>query len=92
MLVAAARIGDGVILHQGLSDRAISRATGWALAEGMRQRLEAIPGLVEVSTDDEGGGMQVDVTIDRDARSNAFMRLDLPTFGRPRSATRTPDR
>jgi len=39
MTRVAARIGDGVILHQGLSDRAISRATGWALAEGMRPEL-----------------------------------------------------
>lgn len=29
MTRTAARIGDGVILHQGLSDGAIARATGW---------------------------------------------------------------
>ncbi len=31
---AAGRIGDGVILHQGLSDRAISRGVAWAREAG----------------------------------------------------------
>jgi len=40
------------------------------------ERMKQIPGLVDVSTDREAGGLQLDVKIDRDAASRLGVSID----------------